>query len=390
MGYTEIMKVKVSTQTAHILNSYISGTFTSPLTTTLGTSSVALENSKADNLLVSVSYTGIIATGKGHLNSISTLGTSSIALESNKMGKALVGVSMNNIDSALRNGTIGDTWGTTSASKIMNTSDNVTVNSSGANSYFQFRGSIRASNDLLGALSDDLFFRATEGKILFQKSGGTQIAQMTQNLNMSIGNSNDTYKLDVSGDINISSGSVFRINGVSALSSTTLGSGIVNSSLTSIGILNNGTDPLIITNSGNVNFKMTASSITRRWETQTGGDYYLWDESNNQIVKIASDKQCWWKNDVNTTGGFYASGFIITSSRQLKRNIQTIKENNLVYQLQFKQYEKIIGEESRFEYGVIADEIKELDPDNTYRLYETKKGDDGQELDWTSLLDATF
>ena len=68
---------------------------------------------------------------------------------------------------------------------------------------------------------------------------------------------------------------------------------MVISSLTSIGILNNGTDPLIITNSGNVNFKMTASSIPRRWETQTGGDYYLWDESNNQIVKIESDKQCW-------------------------------------------------------------------------------------------------
>ena len=144
VGYTEIMKVKASTQTAHILNSSISGTFTSPLTTTLGTSSVALENSKADKLLVSVSYTGIIATGISHLNSISTLGTSSIALESNKMDKALVGVSMNNIDSALRNGTIGDTWGTTSASKIINTSDNVTVNSSGANSYFQFRGSTKS------------------------------------------------------------------------------------------------------------------------------------------------------------------------------------------------------------------------------------------------------
>ena len=112
------------------------------------------------------------------------------------------------------------------------------------------------------------------------------------------------------GSIQTDCGSVFSINGTSALRSTTLGSNVVViSSLTSIGILNNGTDPLIITNSGNVNFKMTASSITRRWETQTGGDYYLWDESNNQIVNIESDKQCWWKNDVNTTGGFYSNGF---------------------------------------------------------------------------------
>ena len=102
VGYTEIMKVKVSTQTAHILNSYISGTVTSPLTTTLGTSSVALENGKADKLLVSVSYSGVVAQGVSQFNSIGTLGTSSGALESNKMDKALVGVSISNIDSALR------------------------------------------------------------------------------------------------------------------------------------------------------------------------------------------------------------------------------------------------------------------------------------------------
>jgi hypothetical protein len=357
------------------------------LTSTLGVSCGLLESNKMDKLLVSTSYTGVITTGISHQNMISDLGVSSGALETRKMDKALVGVSISNIDSALRTGTIGDTWGSTGTSKIIGTNNDVTLNSSGANCFFQFRGSTRASNDLFGALSDDLLIRATEGKILFQKSGGTQIAQMTQNLNMSIGNINDTYKLDVSGDINISSGSVFRINGTSVLSSSTLGSGIVNSSLTSIGILNNGTDPLGIVNSGgNVNFKQTASSKVRRWETQTGGDYYLWDENNNQILKIANDKQCWWVADVNTTGGFYSNGIPITSSKRLKREINKIKDNNLFYQLQFKQYEKIIGEEFRFEYGVIADDVKELDPDNTYRLWETKKGDDGQELDYVHYI----
>lgn len=47
-----------------------------------------------------------------------------------------------------------------------------------------------------------------------------------------------TYQLDVTGDINTTT--VIRIGGVQVLSSTTLGSGVVNSSLTSVGALNSG------------------------------------------------------------------------------------------------------------------------------------------------------
>jgi hypothetical protein len=46
-----------------------------------------------------------------------------------------------------------------------------------------------------------------------------------------------SYKLDVAGDCNITTGSVFRINGSSVLSSTALGSSVVSSSLTSVGTL---------------------------------------------------------------------------------------------------------------------------------------------------------
>jgi len=48
------------------------------------------------------------------------------------------------------------------------------------------------------------------------------------------------YTLDVAGDTNISSGSVFRINGTSVLSSNTLGTGVVSSSLTSVGTIGTG------------------------------------------------------------------------------------------------------------------------------------------------------
>ena len=57
----------------------------------------------------------------------------------------------------------------------------------------------------------------------------------SSNNEVGIGTINPGYKLDVSGDINTEG--VYRVNGTEVLSSTTLGSGIVNSSLTSVGSL---------------------------------------------------------------------------------------------------------------------------------------------------------
>ena len=47
--------------------------------------------------------------------------------------------------------------------------------------------------------------------------------------NVGIGLSNPSYKLHVAGDTNLSSGYVYRINGTSVLSSTSLGTGATNS-----------------------------------------------------------------------------------------------------------------------------------------------------------------
>jgi hypothetical protein len=49
------------------------------------------------------------------------------------------------------------------------------------------------------------------------------------------------YTLDVAGDINASTGSVYRINGTSVLSNNTLGTGVVTSSLTTVGVIGSGT-----------------------------------------------------------------------------------------------------------------------------------------------------
>jgi hypothetical protein len=84
----------------------------------------------------------------------------------------------------------------------------------------------------------------------------------TTNGRVSIGDAvgNPAYTLDVAGDTNISTGSVFRINGTSVLSNNTLGTGVVTSSLTQVGVISNGTwsATAITTNYGGTGFQTYA------------------------------------------------------------------------------------------------------------------------------------
>lgn len=60
------------------------------------------------------------------------------------------------------------------------------------------------------------------------------------NTRVGINNASPAYTLDVGGNMNVMSGSDYKINGTSVLNATTLGSGVVTSSLTSIGQQTNG------------------------------------------------------------------------------------------------------------------------------------------------------
>jgi hypothetical protein len=84
----------------------------------------------------------------------------------------------------------------------------------------------------------------------------------TTNGRVSIGDAvgNPAYTLDVAGDTNISSGSVFRINGTSVLSNNTLGTGVVTSSLTTVGVIGSGSwaATAITTNYGGTGFQTYA------------------------------------------------------------------------------------------------------------------------------------
>lgn len=80
--------------------------------------------------------------------------------------------------------------------------------------------------------------------ILMQASAGSTVVNVdTTNGRVSIGSgvTAPVYTLDVLGDTNLSTGSVYRIAGAQILSSNTLGSSVTASSLTSVGTLTGGT-----------------------------------------------------------------------------------------------------------------------------------------------------
>jgi len=132
------------------------------------------------------------------------------------------------------------------------------------NPSMAFIGSTTSAPITLTVLSDNsLIYEGTSGKlfginnnlssgwifnvgdisglpILRANADGT-IAMAEFTANVGIGLSNPSYKLHVVGDTNLSSGYVYRINGTSVLSATTLGTGVIFSSLQTAGIITSGT-----------------------------------------------------------------------------------------------------------------------------------------------------
>jgi len=132
-----------------------------------------------------------------------------------------------------------------------------------SNPSIAFIGSTTAAPITLTVLSDNsLIWEGTSGKLfginnnlssgwifnvgdisglpIIRANADGTIAMAEFTANVGIGLSNPSYKLHVVGDTNLSSGYVYRINGTQVLSSTSLGTGVTNSSLTAVGTLSTG------------------------------------------------------------------------------------------------------------------------------------------------------
>ena len=132
-----------------------------------------------------------------------------------------------------------------------------------SNPTMSFIGSTNSSPITLTVLSDNsLLWEGSSGKLfginnnlssgwifnvgdisglpIIRANADGTIAMAEFAANVGIGLTNPSYKLHVVGDTNLSSGYVYRINGVSVLSGTSLGTGVTNSYLTAVGTISTG------------------------------------------------------------------------------------------------------------------------------------------------------
>ena len=160
---------------------------------------------------------------------------------------------------------------------------------------------------------------------------------------------NGTTSWDFSEHVNAASGKEFKIGGTSVLSSTTLGTGVVTSSLTTVGALDSG-------------------SITSGF-----GDI---DIGTNTIDS----------GDITVNGTVQATNVIAISDGNLKQNIRPL-ENPLekIQKLKGVSYDWKDPNNDDHEIGLIAQEVEEVMPEVVRNLHGTNlKGVEYQKL--TALL----
>jgi hypothetical protein len=152
------------------------------------------------------------------------------------------------------------------------------VTNSGANDNVQIRFQGNQSNVEQWAIGNEISTNGTGRNFDIYDIVSTQNRlRIDSTGNIGLGTDTPAYKLDVVGDTNISTGSVYRINGTSVLSSTTLGSGVITSSLTSVGTITTGTwNATIITGQyGGTGVNNAGKTITLGGNLITSGAFAL-------------------------------------------------------------------------------------------------------------------
>lgn len=156
-----------------------------------------------------------------------------------------------------------------------------------------------------------------------------------------------TSSLKSSENINLTLGKTYKINGIDVLSSNTLGSGVVNSSLTSVGTLNQ--------------LNVSGITTTSTLNVGTGGTIFRATSSGLVGVGTIIPTQA-----LDVVGNINASGTVTANSdSRLKENIKTISDAlEKVLSLRGVEYDKI--DTGDHQIGVIAQEVEKIIPEVVY------------------------
>ena len=153
--------------------------------------------------------------------------------------------------------------------------------------------------------------------------------------------------------VNVGSGDDYKVNGTSVLSGDTLGSGVVNSSLTSVGTL----DSLSVT--GNLDIDsgvLFVDTVNNRVGINEPNPDQALDVTGNIVAT----------GDIDAGGNITAAGNLVSSSdERIKTNVQTIANAlDKVINLRGVEYDRV--DTGEHQIGVIAQEVEKVIPHVVY------------------------
>ncbi|MBP9690661.1 MerR family DNA-binding transcriptional regulator, partial [Candidatus Woesebacteria bacterium] len=145
-----------------------------------------------------------------------------------------------------------------------------------------------------------------------------------------LGKTNPGYALDIAGTLNLDSGNTYKINGTDVLSSTTLGSAVVNSSLTSVGTITSGSwqGATILRNYGGTGFSSYAEGDLLVGNSSSGLNK-LGIGTNGQILTSNGTAPSWNSlSSLNIISGTGSNGYLSLWNGTNTQTIASVYESS--------------------------------------------------------------
>ena len=186
--------------------------------------------------------------------------------------------------------------------------------------------------------------------------------------------------VNVTKDVNIHAGSVYRINGTQILSNTTLADTVIYSNLNTLGNLEN----LKVVGNVNIdgNLHMNKSIFVNGVEVY----FSPWVMTNSNLYynsgSVALGKNTFSPNYVlDINGNVRATSYNSISDYRIKAEVETINNNSKLHEINPVSYFNKIS--NRKQYGFIAHDLATVFPE---LVDGEKDGKDHQSIDYISMI----